>query len=589
MKQTVAALITAMLVFITNHASAELQLDTPQNLISQAKQGKSQLRDVINAIDQNLAEIRDVQTFDQYFFILDDLQVISDDVKLNTIYPDGVKKLGHRMVQKGINWLHIGTDSVDKLIYYHRWMSEPQPAFAALYSFEMQLKDLKELSDMEAASTKLEQLLTFSTQKWPVETSLLRLYRDILSDLAVKVLKTPSLAEEDVLFWITKIYRSESLSEVTVKIQDQIYQTNEDNKQQLHVALTRLFYLYEHSKKLDSGVSEGLQNQIGDSGVDLFLRSLRFNEMLSNQEFQQLLSLFSKRHYVSLAAAWSLYDQVPKAELAMDFMQKSFIFIQKLREMGLTAEANSLSRSITGKAASTFARAYNIEGYWEMKDRHGKKWSLNIIFADEDLIFANFAGQEDFSYPMFYVAYDMENSGFVAALRATDSDQSSNIPIRFFPQEDGTLKVINMVSPKADQVMIAQKKQTYPDLFTQKQLDSKANFNGIYEGTLEIIPGVPRKIEMAITTFNEHAVGNLKHPSFFATFNYGSNGKDNVLYLTRGNSNVLGSWMHLRLQIDENKNLVGYLIDGATGLNKKQIRWKKVRELTDSEEVVDVQ
>lgn len=584
-----------MLLGFSSSAHAELMLSPPAQLLEQAKQGKNELRDVINMMDQNLDEMRDVRTFDSYFFILDDLQKIADDVHMNTIYPDGVKKLGNRMVQKGINWLQISTDSTEKIIYYHRWMIEPQPAFAALYSFEMQVKDLKTKEEMQASALKLEQLFAYSAKKWAIETSLLRLYRDVLSDLAVNALKKNQLSQEEYLFWTTKIYQPDALSEVILTIQDKIYQTIKDSKTNLHPALLSLFRIHEHLEQLETGVTENLKIQLGDAAVDLFMRSLRFEEKLSDEEFKQLISLFQKRHFVSMAAAWDQINKLPQeADFALYNIQKAFVFIQLLRQQSLFAEADALSRVITSKAGFIYARAYNLEGYWEMKDRQGRKRSLNIIFADETMVFADMAVKDDFSYVFFHVTYDIENSGFVASLRPMDTDISANIPIRFYPQPDGTLKVIDLVTSKTESVMMATKTQSYPDLIMQTEPESTVTFNGVYEGYLELPAGLglpagpPKKVQLIVNTFNDHTFANLKHPSFFATFNYGNNGKENVLYLTRGNDKILGSWMHLRLKQDENKNLVGYYIDGATGLQKKPIKWKKVRELTPSEEVIHV-
>lgn len=577
MRQVFCGMIVCMLTWVmVPNASAALSLPEPDVLIQEAQQGKNQLRDVINQIDQNLVEIRDAETFDRYFAILDALQVIADDLGLDTIYPDGVKKLGHRMVQKGVNWLNLRVDSIDKMLAYHQWMSEPQPAYTAMYSFEIQLKDIKQLKDLESASMKLERLLVFVTQQWPTDTSLHRLYRDLLSDVAVKSLKNTSLTNEQILFWVTKIYRPEALLDVAIKFQDQMYQITAETKTELHLSLERIYQIFLHSQKLDPGSSESLRNQIGDNAVDLFLRSIRFEENLNENEFNQVMMMFSKRHYISLANAWALYDKVPHTDFAVNYIEKSFIFTKKLREVGLSAEAETLSRAIRSKASAILARSLKLEGFWEMKDRRGKKWALNIIYAADGMIFVDLTGPDQMSYPFFYVIYDMDQKGFLAALRAPDADINSNVPVRFFPQPDGTLKVVNMISPEADMVMIAKRIQTYPDLMAQREIGSAVDFNGVYQGILKLDKISAKKVELSIATFNDHAIGNMKHPSFFATFNFGSNGKDNVIYLTRGNNKVLGSWMHLRLKMDDKNNLVGYLIDGATGLNPNPIQLKKI-------------
>lgn len=558
---------------------AALNLDEPAVLLAKAGQGKNELRDVINQIDQNLAEMRDVRTFDKYFFLLDDLQTLADRFNLNSIYPDAVKKLGGRMVQKGVNWLDIIHDSREKILYYHRWMIEPQPAFAFLYSVDLQLKAPNTDPELlKIGAENLEAALVYADQRWPNENSLRLLYRSTLSDIAIRILKDPNLPEAEVLFWLTKIYSPNAMTEIVVDIQNKVFSLTADQKADLHLYLKRLSTIYAHVTTGRFAAPDSLLSQIGDTIVDLIIRSFRFQERLSDEEYERALAMMQKRHFASLANAWTTLNQAPGEDFANYYIQRAFRFILALQNIGMNTEAELLSRIITQKASSILARHYDLEGLWEITDSKGRRWFLNIIYPNENYIFVNLVQIGGLSLPMYYVAYDMKVGGFIATRRGIDPDLAPNIPLRFFPREDGTLDLIYLFKPDADPVMKARKVQKYPDVFKQKR-DPAPDLNGVYEGELTIEPGNTQPIRFSVTVINSETIANLQHPSFMGTFNYGSDGRGGVLYITRGNDMLLGYWMHLRATLTDDGYLTGYMIMGNRGLLPTPIRWKKVRSI----------
>lgn len=487
------------------------------------------------------------------------------------------------MVQKGINWLHITNDTQEKIFYYHKWIGqEAQVAFTFLYAVDVQLREENNLQRLRTASTNLENLMGFSTAKWPTNTGLRVLYEQSLSEIAVKILKVSGLPEEEVLFWVGKIYSAEGMSAFTLILQSTIYGIEKENKADLHYLLGRLIAVHAQIAKPTFNAPENLTSQVGDSVTDLLLRSFRLNEKLSDAEFASALRTLQKRHFIGLAFAWGQLRIDLHQDFSLYFIQKAFVFIKELQNLGLNAEANSLSEIITQKASTIFAKHYDLEGMWQAQDSKKRIWNLNIIYSNDDFIFANFSQQNGLSFPLFHVVYDVKMGGFIASLRGSDADIAANVPVRFYPQDDGSMKIVNMISPDADLEMTATRIQRYPHLLAPLDAKSEVNLNGVYEGKMTLPGGPERKIRLVVTVVNQNIIANLQHPSFAATLNYGNDGRGGVMYLTRGNDRAVGSWMHIRARLESDGYLRGYMIIGNFGLMPMKIEWKKVQSLNEN-------
>ena len=559
-------------------SSADINLDTPEKLIERASEGKNQLRDVINEIDLNLSEIRDVRTFDRYFFLLDDLQELATKFNLDSIYPDAVKKLGHRMVTKGVNWVDVVSTPTETVLYYHRWMQETQPAFAFLYAADLRRKEETDYGNLKKAAITLEATLLFAEKKWESERPLRLLYRSTLSTLAAQMMKRDDLAESEVDFWISKIYSAEAMGELVTFIQSSVYDVKPETVQKLHWALRRLLVVHQQSTNPAFGAPENLISQINDTAVDIVLKSFRFEEKLSDDEFTQSLGAMRLRHYAALANAWASIGKVPRGDFGTYYIKRAFSFIAKLDSLGLSAESTLLSTAITAKAAAILGRSMNIEGTWTMKDRQNKTWRLVIAFASEDLVFASFTdGERITSRPFFHVVYDVHMGNFLATERAGDTDLSPNLPLRFEPQDDGTMLVEDLMFPENPK-MLARRSQTYPDLMNKGAVPGP-NMNGSYEGEITIPGGTKTPVVLVVTVFDGYSIGNMRFLGSNTTFNYGSPANDGSIYLTRGSTSYrgTGTWMQLRGTLGRDGYLRGYSIVGNWGMVEAPFALKKVK------------
>jgi hypothetical protein len=578
-------MVMAMLA-IPQISLAELRLQEPAELLGRAAQGKHQLRDVINELDQNLSEMRDVRVFDKYFFLLDELQVLAVRHQLDSIYPNAVERLGSRMVQKGVNWLDVVKTPLKNILYYHKWM-QPSAAFSFLYAAELQAKEEKDLVALENAAGNLEAALLFADERWPNERTLRLLYRSTISAVAVRALKITKTAN-GVSFWIGKLYDVEAIFEVASLLHRQVYGLDPQGKSELHAILDKLAALHAQISKRALGAPEALVGQIGDIAVDIVMKSFRLEEKFSDNEFHKILAVMTTRHYATLAGAWSLFGKIPQKGFAGYYVRKAFLFISKLESLGLASEATGLSTGITARAAAILGREEEIEGTWKLRDSRGQDWNLVIAYASEDLVFASYADFRGFiRRASFKVIYDMRRGGYIALERQSDTDSSPNLSLRFVPQDDGTMEVEDLMLP-GQAPMQASRTQTFPqylksDSATEDSLGKEPDLNGVYEGLLPLPGGTMTKATLTITLLNGTSVGNLRYLSSNenSVFNLGTSGDHGAIHLTRGRDSSgragSGTWMQLRAALGEDGYLRGHVIIGSTGLVPKQFKLKKVK------------
>jgi hypothetical protein len=560
-------------------AQADLHLDPPAELLQRAAVDKNELRDVINEIDINLAEMRDQTVFDQYFFMLDDLQALAVKLDLDSIYPTAIKKLGNRMVQKGVNWLDIFKTSREHLLYYHRWMADYQTASSFLFAVELQIKDETDKTKLRVAAGNLEALMVFADQTWPDEKALRLLYRTTLSGLATKVLKneTPSDSESD--FWLAKIYTSDAMSEVTTMLQSQVYALTLATVDRTPWIVRRLFLVYSHSIAPTFGATEGLTGQIGDTAVDLVLKTFRLDQRLSDQEFNELIGMMQTRHLIALAAGWATFGKVPRGSFADYYLQRAYDFIKILQTKGLGPEAVSLAQSIEKKSAAIQGHEHDLEGTWLMTDNVGTEWRLVLAYATEEMLIASFGdSEENYIRPLFNIVYDSKRQAFLASERPMDIDKSPNRAIRIFPLPDGSLRVLDLSSPLKP-AMHARRVQKFPDVLAEGSATTPPDLDGVYRGQITIAGGTVTSVILTVTVFSGASIGNLQmlDGNYDSTLNFGTPADNGVIYLTHGNVVGSGTWMQLRAKLGSDGVLRGYTIYGGSGLVPRAFALKKVK------------
>jgi|GEM_PF-5018394 len=587
MNQAIIALGFAAL-FWPAFSQAALNLKSPEDLVLQARKNLNGVRTVVTDIDLNLSEIRDGRTFHKYFEILPELEVLAAKHNLDSIYPKAVRKLGARMVQKGVHWLRIDEDSAEKILLYHDWMSDSAPSFTFLYAAELTIEGIKldsqnSRASLKSISSKLEKLIEAIDRKWSQETSLRVSYRSLISNLSVRVIKTSKdLTPQDFEFWIGRIHKSDYLNELVIGLQGKLQaigrgETSSQNRaSEAKATLQRLILISKALKTTKVSVPDSLYLVSGEAIGEALILLLKLKAELTPADFQEALSNTNNRGLPQLANLWiSHWREIPSS-YAIQFLDLGLILAARLLENGWYVEAQSLKDFLHVKYVPAVCLQHKLEGMWKFQDYRKKKWSLIIVRADEDQFFASLADQEGFVYrDAYYLTFDPSRKLFIAANRKTDFGRSTNLPFHFSWDSETGLSVSGIHMEQMQKEYKAVKTQNFPNFIKEEHGPVGATEGlGVYRGKLTI-PGMEKTLtQLMISASNEVYFANMTQPFLNKTFNYGSQLKGNVIYLTSGSDGGRGSFFQLRGTF-ENGVYKAYIIRGGTGLEPKPVQFVK--------------
>lgn len=91
---------------------------TAQELLQNAQSGRRQLLNSILKLKENVRELRDRPTFEEFYDLLDKFERLSEEFRLDQIYPGAVDELGRDMVLHGNRWLRVSKDSSETILDY---------------------------------------------------------------------------------------------------------------------------------------------------------------------------------------------------------------------------------------------------------------------------------------------------------------------------------------------------------------------------------------------------------------------------------------------------------------------------------------
>ncbi len=560
-------------LMIPAFSQAALNLPEPEVLLKEATQGRSALLDTIVQLEFNIPEMRDPTTFDKYFSLLDHLQDLATKSGLEEYYPNAVGKLGVNMSANGMRWLDLTTAEAAKVSYYIKWMDADGLArFLGLA--EYQVSAVKEVQLLKTMSENIEQILPQIDQTASNLPYVQLGFRRLISDAAVAILKTETLTEEGVSFWLKKIKVASSFSEYLDYLNQGIYALDKQNKAASHLYLARLSLLGGQIASLSEVAPNWLTNGIGDSTSEVILRMVRFEETFRPSEFTAALATYKARHLQGLAQQWMAQEKLPSQDYVTHYLNLSRELLTALQKSGLRKEANDLQKWLAKAAAPVMAQKLNIEGHYELRNEVGDVWYLTIAVAKENSLIAALSSQSQVVFKTFYnVSYNLKKDGFVASEREPDLDEDQNPPIEFQINDDK----IDLYDPfvRTQYKNLKGKKiQEFTDLW-KSALSNAPSAEGTYEGRLFLPSGNEMKVRVIISTFNGYTIGRVDGDNVTIDLNIGSEGEDGVILLTSGR-NVGGSWFQLRANVVED-GLKAYVIVGGKGQGTACTLLKKVR------------
>lgn len=530
-------------------AWAGLALPDPSELMAKAQESRVSLREVILDIDMNIPEMRDPATFEKYFFLLDELALLSDKFKMNEYYPNLVKDLGQHMVANGMRWLDITKDPVEKIQYYVKRMdADILGRFLSVLEYELVM--VKDVNLLKTAAVNIEVLIPLADERADGQPYLKLGFRRLVTDIAARMLRDNDLSSEDENFWVTKLKLASSMSEYLDSLNQQIYKWNSTNKEAGYLYLGRLLLLSEQMYKLSEATPTYLITAVGDSIVEVLVRAVRLEVGIDLNTFSKALATLSARQIQSLMQQWTTSDKIPSQNFALKYIDYSGALIKKASVFGLQSETEILQKWLGETLAALMGQKNKIEGHYRVYNEKGEVYYFTIVFAKEKTLVASLSDEKGFFYKTFFnISYNINTAEFIASQKIPDSSETPNIAVKFTVTEDGAITILDNYPRRGSSRFKGSKVQDFTH-FQPLTNGLAGPIDGTFAGVLYLPSGKTLDVKLIVSSFEGYSVGRLNGDLFTGDFSIGTKSTDGVLTLTTGLAPG-ASWLQLRGQLTE--------------------------------------
>lgn len=566
-------LTAAVAMLVSTRAAAALNLPPPQELLKKASHDRRTLREALLDLQQNIPEMRDPATFDSYFVLLSELEILAVNTQLNAIFPKAVEQTGLRMVAHGIRWLDLSQRPLSDALYYLRYADgDVMSRFIA--ETEIQVRSLKEDSRLRNIALNLEGMLPTLEKKFEQRRDVRVSFRELLSTIAIRFLRLPSLNHQDASFWIGKISMPTAYSEYISSLTDELLDSKPSDSVTLGHVSVRLRELGKKIAVETYPLPAYIAASWGDTALELILRSVQGERIFANAEFESLIGMMRSRQLQGVAGQWLSTERLPTATYASHYLEISNFLIAKLRSVGLSKEAAEVAKHIAQMAAPIQGAKTNLEGLYTLKAEDGAGFTFSVIRARSNLIYAALEMAQGYvTLGFFNVTYDVERQKYFASQREPDLDSTGNPTISFVVSEKGEIEIDAPIAATSWRTLKGRKTGEYINFLD----DLSANPNpteGEWEGEMQFKRMV-WKVRLVVSKFAGHSLGRLTSNQGVAIdFQTGTLGDHGVIYLTTGKLPHSG-WVHLRA-IRRGDFLEGQMIAGA-GATVPYFKLKKVK------------
>lgn len=561
-------------------AFAELHLAEPEALLTQARKGRIELRDVIFDIEKNIPEFTELDQIDRYVFILPELQHLSDEFRLDDLYPKAVKKLGEGIFSASIKWLDVRTLPSEQIVRFAQYANFDL-AFRYAEAIEDILhKERDQVKLMKGAGT-IEDLEVLFLKTLPDQPGLQASLRNILSDLANKFLSRSGLTEEQTLFWISKISTTHGVMTYLDVIGNKITTIKRDGQVEAHLYVKRLLELQERMNKLETEIPGYLTSNVSDKFSELIQRMILHEIVFEPNEFEQILSVMTPNSVRQLSGSIMARDAEITLAYGDEYIRLMQILLNHLQIQGFDFEAKEFGLYMQRSIAPIMIKRYSAEGHFHLKDHTGKPWIFSIVQVRRNMHYAALGTEDRVIFKSFYyVSYDFKNKKFVAFERGPDLDGNGNQVVSFRIATDGSIKFEDLYSLRDIKTLTGHKVSLMP--LYNDGLEDTSTITGRYKGSIKIKDGSTSKAELIISVLNGFVMGRLnlsKDGMVYASLDY-SVGSEIVtgrtVHLTTGKL-ASGTWSHLRLGYYGDK-VRGVMIQGGRGTISEEFELTRVPE-----------
>lgn len=561
----------ALALLVPSFAFAELKLDSAEVLIQKASESRQGLHEAILNMQYQMPEMRDIKTYESYFFLCDELSVQAVRHDLDDIYPNGVQSLCQSLASFGVKWLDLSTIDKNKLEYYVKWMDVEALANLSSYSDYLSKKItepelLKALADnVEFALNQAQRTLK---DRFDIELS----YRELISSIAIKFLLNAEISAEDKALWAKKIYTSQGLNLFTDLIQNQLYVANNENSSVLHEVYANLEIASMIADRLLDAPMSQTKDRVNYLIVEALKRSIELGVQFEEGQVAKAISKLEPKHLQSLAGLLTSSSEVLASKHPKNFVAVGKTLLPALTQFGLTTEVFYLNSIISKVYTSLTLETYGAEGTYEFTDTEGQAWRLSIVRPKPFEVLVA-VGNKSMSVVKTYnsLQFDPIEGVLVAKRSELDPSIAQSLLILQFA-DNGSLTIRDSFSLTYRDFVNAKHIEKVPS-FNFKKI-RPGSFNKVFSGEIAFDGlSYKSKVELVIQTDGVNATAQIRDKyGIVYEFREGFISASNEVVLTTGKLKELG-WVQLRGTLTDT-GISAQLISGGHGFITKEFNLK---------------
>lgn len=556
--------LVASLAAQTTWAQNEVPyLGTPEKLIEQAQKGPKELLDVLLTLKDNIRELRDPKTFDQFFVLLDQFEESATLYQLDLIYPNAVAEVGKSMVAHGNRWLRIGTDTSEKILSYQKWAD-----LSSALQFQVQvIEELNRMRNEKLFKPAFKNLLAlekWSNARFSDDLYLVPTYQKTIAELSLKALIATDIQnEEEWSLWLqgvsTQSTAQDYISFLNEKIlAEKLDQNKGDSWLKLNLQLGKQIATIPR-------LSGSVRNNYGVLVTDT-LSKILFNQVsIDPTLFKGTIALLDVSSFRGLVFRWINPERSFPDAYAIQLVPLSEILLNQAKALRLGQTVLEIEKFVAVRLSPALASQGGIEGTYKLTNNDGKVWFFTLIRETESRLISALCDEEGHvCYAFFNVKYSTSKKIFLATENTSDDEQFQNTPIQIKFSDADKVRIDLPYAFRVGTVLRGQKVQSHPNFLSTLDVDAVST-EGHYKGMIDLKSG-PLEFDLIITANGESSMGRLdsEKSSIRIDLGKGSDGQAGFIYLTSGRTNK-GSWFHLRLKQNGYEKLEGIAIVGGTG------------------------
>jgi|GEM_PF-2637744 hypothetical protein len=534
-----------------------------QELLTQAQSGQRELLNSILKLKENVRELRDRSSFEEFYGLLDNFERLAEEFRLNEIYPGVVEELGRDMVLHGNRWLRLSKDSSETILDYQSW-ADIVVANRFQSQVEEELKKIDNNSAREKAFSNLLTLRNWAQKKFSDDLYLVPGYNRLLGDLSLKALINTDPSEvEQWQFWLPGL-SSQMVAEDYISYLNMRFLQQTFTQEQAQGALELLVAVGLHLETI-TYISTSVKRNFGVLVADTVSVISLQEKNMNPEAFSELLVLLDVSSLRDLTYRWVNPAKGASEQYSLELIQLSQVLSNRLSELRLTQSARDLEKFVNIRFSPVILTESGLEGTYKLYEEGTQNvWFFTIIREREDRIIAALSSENSFvNLSFFNIQYDLEKGVFRASENVPDDEPFSNFTVEISFSEESVATVKLPFSSQIEAPLVGEKIESYSNVLAQADVNATA-IEGEYVGSIEI-NGEQKAYRLIVTNFGEYSVGRLESESgnIRIELNKGDDGKLGYIYLTSGRTQR-GSWFHLRLK-QSGDSLIGSAIVGGMG------------------------